>query len=47
MDPLIYWLLALFPIVENIQTNLFDGGECGEEVFNSTLNIPAITHFLL
>lgn len=23
---------SLFPILEDIQTNLFDGGECGEEV---------------
>jgi len=26
---------ALFPIVENIQTNLFDGGECGEEAHSA------------
>ncbi|KAF8881777.1 manganese peroxidase 3 [Infundibulicybe gibba] len=26
---------ALFPILEDIQTNLFDGGECGEEVHES------------
>lgn len=23
---------ALFPVLDDIQTNLFDGGECGEEV---------------
>lgn len=26
---------ALFPVLEDIQTNLFDGGECGEEVHES------------
>ncbi|KAL4244534.1 Manganese peroxidase 3 [Abortiporus biennis] len=26
---------ALFPIIDDIQTNLFDGGECGEEVHES------------
>ncbi|TFY67230.1 hypothetical protein EVG20_g4017 [Dentipellis fragilis] len=26
---------ALFPILDDIQTNLFDGGECGEEVHES------------
>ena len=26
---------ALVPIIEDIQTNLFDGGECGEEVHES------------
>ncbi|VDB87793.1 unnamed protein product [Peniophora sp. CBMAI 1063] len=26
---------VLFPILEDIQTNLFDGGECGEEVHES------------
>ncbi|KAK0195899.1 manganese dependent peroxidase 1 [Armillaria mellea] len=26
---------ALFPVMEDIQTNLFDGGECGEEVHES------------
>jgi len=26
---------ALFPIVDDLQTNLFDGGECGEEVHES------------
>ncbi|KAI0041317.1 class II peroxidase [Auriscalpium vulgare] len=26
---------ALFPIVDDIQTNLFDGGECGEETHES------------
>ncbi|KAJ7060143.1 putative versatile peroxidase [Mycena amicta] len=26
---------ALFPILEDIQTNLFDGGECGEEAHES------------
>ena len=25
----------LFPILDDIQTNLFDGGECGEEVHES------------
>ena len=25
----------LFPILQDIQTNLFDGGECGEEVHES------------
>lgn len=26
---------ALFPVVQDIQQNLFDGGECGEEVHES------------
>ncbi|KAI0743576.1 heme peroxidase [Daedaleopsis nitida] len=26
---------ALFPVIDDIQTNLFDGGECGEEVHES------------
>ena len=26
---------VLFPILEDIQANLFDGGECGEEVHES------------
>ena len=26
---------VLFPILQDIQTNLFDGGECGEEVHES------------
>ena len=26
---------VLFPILDDIQTNLFDGGECGEEVHES------------
>lgn len=26
---------VLFPILEDIQTHLFDGGECGEEVHES------------
>ncbi|KAK0226411.1 manganese dependent peroxidase 1 [Armillaria fumosa] len=26
---------ALFPVMDDIQTNLFDGGECGEEVHES------------
>ena len=26
---------VLFPILEDIQENLFDGGECGEEVHES------------
>ena len=26
---------VLFPILEDIQTNLFDGGKCGEEVHES------------
>ncbi|KAJ7172802.1 putative versatile peroxidase [Mycena crocata] len=26
---------ALFPVLDDIQTNLFDGGECGEEVHES------------
>ncbi len=26
---------ALFPVLEDIQKNLFDGGECGEEVHES------------
>lgn len=26
---------VLFPILEDIQTNLFDGGECGEETHES------------
>lgn len=28
---------ALFPVVENLQANLFDGGECGEEVIYFSL----------
>ena len=26
---------ALFPVIQDIQENLFDGGECGEEVHES------------
>ncbi|TFK86882.1 class II peroxidase [Polyporus arcularius HHB13444] len=26
---------ALFPVIQDLQTNLFDGGECGEEVHES------------
>ncbi|KAG6859952.1 Manganese peroxidase 3, partial [Termitomyces sp. Mi166 len=26
---------ALYPVLEDIQTNLFDGGKCGEEVHES------------
>ncbi|KAH9847429.1 manganese-dependent peroxidase [Lenzites betulinus] len=26
---------ALFPVIDDLQTNLFDGGECGEEVHES------------
>ena len=37
--------LALIPIVEKIQKDLFDGGECGEEVliFASMSNLTLLT----
>ena len=37
--------LALIPIVEKIQKDLFDGGECGEEVLTlvSTSNFTLLT----
>jgi hypothetical protein len=39
------FILALIPIVEKIQKDLFDGGECGEEVsiFVSLSNLTLLT----
>lgn len=35
----------LFPIVQQIQTDLFDGGECGEEVCSFGLSHCAFIDF--
>ncbi|RDB25101.1 Versatile peroxidase VPL1 [Hypsizygus marmoreus] len=35
---------ALFPILDDIQTNLFDGGECGEEARSGGMPRPRVTN---
>ena len=42
-DGLLNFWIALFPVVDFLQENLFDGGECGEEVMKHPKYFDTVT----